>query len=90
MAKYSTHRLAELDGARMVVTADCEWCGAFGISYWNGSATVNEAFWGEFMGNDVWTCYELEQMSDWEVEQALREQLTEDMCPCSTRVLEVV
>jgi hypothetical protein len=42
------------------------------------------------MGSDVWTCYELEQMSGWEVEQALREQLAKDMCPCSTRVLEVV
>ena len=90
MAMFSTDLLTQLDGARMVVTAECESCGAFGISYWNGSATVNEAYWGECTGNDVWTCYELEQMSDWEVEQALREQLTEDMCPCSTRVLEVV
>lgn len=78
-----------LDGARMVVTVECEVCASFGISYWNGSATVSEAYWGEFMGSDVWTCYELDQMPTWEVERALRKQLTENMCPCSTRILEM-
>jgi hypothetical protein len=86
MAMDATRLLAALDGARMVVTAECVWCETFGVSYWNGAGTVNSMYWGEVLVRDVWTLYELESMAGWEVEQALREQLVADMCPCSAQV----
>ena len=86
MANYRTDFMGQLNGARMVVTEECEMCDAFGISYWNGGTTVNWAVLhsGRLLGEDVWTNYELEKMPLWEVEQALRAQLKEDLCPCVT------
>ena len=89
MAMHAKRLLAALDGARMVVTAECVWCEAFGVSYWNGTGTVNSMYWGDLMVRDVLTLYELASLASWEVEQALREQLAADMCPCSAETREV-
>lgn len=89
MAMHAKRLLAALDGARMVVTAECVWCEAFGVSYWNGTGTVNSMYWGDLMVRDVWTLYELASLASWEVEQTLREQLAADMCPCSAETREV-
>ena len=85
VAKPTAHLstlLKALDGARMLIVAECETCGAFGLSYWHGEGTVNEMWWGELPGADAWTLYELKQISGWEVEKILRDELKISMCPC--------
>ena len=91
MATFPTNLLAQLDGARMVATKECEICGALGISYWNGAATVNSIVLssGEVLGEDVWTNYALQNMPPWAVGRALREQLIHDMCSCLSQVPRV-
>lgn len=92
MPKSAMELLEQLDGAGLVVTNDCGRCGVFAIAYWNGYATVNYAtLTSEVVDSEhVWTNYELVEMHKWDVEEAMRSQLKEDMCDCSVGVFEVV
>ena len=84
MAIYPTELLEQLNGARMVVTTECEMCEVFAISYWHGGATVNYAVlvWGDFPREDVWTNYRLKKLSPSKLEKLMLEQLIADTCEC--------
>ena len=92
MPKSTMELLDQLNGAELVVTNECDRCRVFAIAYWNGYATVNYAtLTSEVVDSeDVWTNYELAKMHKWDVEEAVRPQLMEDMCGCSTGVFDVV
>lgn len=92
MPKSAMELLDQLNGAALVVTNECGRCGVFAIAYWNGYATVDYATLtsGAVGSEDVWTNYELAKMHKWDVEEAVRSQLEEDMCGCSTGVFNVV
>jgi hypothetical protein len=85
MAYYTTDLLGQLDGARMVVTEECELCEVIAIAYWNGEATVNYALVTSEDPpiEDVWTNYELKKKAPHTVEKIIRDQLIVDMCECS-------